>query len=80
MKLIPLRPSLTVSTEVIRNQAQEQNKLNTKLEHRVVRGITNLDIKLAKKRGEKTKTFQDFFLNRDIPQARKGRQNKSSAE
>ena len=32
-----------------------------KLEHRVVRGITNLDVKLSKIRGGETQTLRDFF-------------------
>ena len=53
MLLVPLRPSLTISTDVIRRGAKEQNKLNMRLNHRVVRGLTSLDIKLIKqKEGE----------------------------
>ena len=61
MNLVPLRPSLTISTEVIRNGAQKHNKLNMRLDHRVVRGITNLDIELTKTRGGAKQTLREFF-------------------
>ena len=61
IQLVPLRPSMTVPREVIRQGAKEQNKLNMRLKHRVVRGITNLDVKLKKKRTEETMTLSDYF-------------------
>ena len=36
MMLVPLRPSMTIPREVIRQGAKDQNKLNMRLEHRVV--------------------------------------------
>ena len=61
MQLVPLRPSLTISTDIIRTGAQEQNKLNMRLEHRVVRGITNLDVKVTKKRDGQSQTLREYF-------------------
>ena len=66
MQLVPLCPSLIMSTEMIKNEAQEQKKLNMKLEHRVVRGITNLDVKLSKIRGGETQTLREFSTIRNI--------------
>ena len=61
MQLVPLRPSMTISTEIIRTGAKEQNKLNMRLEHRVVRGITNLDIKVTRKRDGAEQTLRQYF-------------------
>ena len=61
MMLVPLRPSLTIPREVIREGAKDQNKLNMRLEHRVVRGITNLDVNLKKKRSEEMMTLREYF-------------------
>ena len=61
MQLVPLRPSMTIPTEIIRTGSKEQNKFNMRLEHRVVKGITNLDIKLKKKRGGEEQNLRDFF-------------------
>ena len=61
MHLVPLRPSMTIPLELIHQGAKEQNKLNVRLEHRVVRGIPNLDVKLKKKRTKETMTFREYF-------------------
>ena len=61
MQLVPLRPSMTVPRELIRERAREQNKLNMRLEHKVVRGITNLDRRLKKKRSKETVTLRGYF-------------------
>ena len=60
MNLIPIRPSVSVSSLLIAWAAGAQNDFCKEITHLVIRGIAGLDKELESKDGEKT-TLRGFF-------------------